>query len=36
MFVVLLDVPYDLMCDNQGVVNNASLPQYTLEKKKMH
>jgi hypothetical protein len=33
MFGVPLDGPTDVMCDNQGVVNNASLPQSTLGKK---
>ena len=33
MFGVPLDGPTDGMCDNQGVVNNASLPQSTLGKK---
>ena len=33
MFHVPLDRPSDIMYDNQGVVNNTSLPQYTLGKK---
>ena len=33
MFGVPLDGPTDVMCDNQGVVNNTSLPQSTLGKK---
>jgi hypothetical protein len=33
MFGVPLDGPTDVMCDNQGVVNNASLPQSTRVKK---
>ena len=32
-FVVTLDAPSDVIGDNQGVVNNTSLPQYTLGKK---
>jgi hypothetical protein len=33
MFGVPIDGPTDVMCDNQGVVKNASLPQSTLGKK---
>lgn len=33
MFGVEIDGPTDVMCDNQGVVNNTSLPQSTLGKK---
>ena len=33
MFGVPLDVPSDVMCDNQVVVNNTSLCEYTLGKK---
>ena len=33
MFGVLLDGPSNVMCDNQGVVNNMSFPQYTLGEK---
>ena len=33
MFGVPLDGPTDMMCDNQGVVNNTSRPQSTLGKK---
>jgi hypothetical protein len=33
MFGVPLDGPTDVMCDNQGVVKNTSLPQSTLGKK---
>ena len=33
MFGVTLDGPSDVMCDNQGVVNNMRLPQYNLGKK---
>ena len=33
MFGVPLDGPSDVMCDNQGVVNNTSFPQYILGKK---
>ena len=33
IFGVPLDGPADVMCDNQGVVNNTSLPQSNLDKK---
>ena len=33
MFGVAIDGPADVMCDNQGVVQNTSLPQSTLNKK---
>ena len=33
MFGVLLDGPYDVMFYNQVVVNNTSLPKFTLGKK---
>ena len=33
MFGVPLYGPADVMCDNQGVVNNMSLPQLNLSKK---
>ena len=33
MFGVPLDGPTDVMCDNQGVVNQTRLPQSTLGKK---
>ena len=33
MFGVPIDGPTDVMCDNQGVVNNTSLPQSLLGKK---
>ena len=33
IFGVPLDGPTDVICDNQGVVENTSLPQLTLGKK---
>ena len=33
MFGIPVDGPTDVMCDNQGVVNNTSMPQSTLGKK---
>ena len=30
MFGVPLDIPSNMKCDNQGVVNNISLPQFNL------
>ena len=33
MFCVSLDGPTGVMCDNQGVVNNTSMPQLTLDNK---
>ena len=33
MFGVPLDGPYNVMCDNQGVVKNKILTQYNLGKK---
>ena len=36
MFYVLFDGPYNIMCDNQEVVNNTSLPRSPLDEKKIH
>ena len=33
MFGVTLDGPSNVMCDNQGVVNNTNLPQYNFSNK---
>ena len=33
MFGVPLDGPEDVLCDNRGVVTNASKPEYNLQKK---